>query len=197
MNTPFRRPAQLRPEQLELIDGDVNIEARLELAHATAQALVPLDDGVDEQTQLRIRAVIAEQGIDLIAESWVDTPETSLPGVLWRGYLLREWIRRFPDEVTLRIEALRSAGIDGAGVLSPREVKALWDEVFAGDFAGDFLDVVRQSARLTHHLSRVEPVWIDDDEHPLATDVTRRSTAMERTAQEFYDAGEKIMRQSR
>ncbi|WP_216430774.1 hypothetical protein [Arcanobacterium phocae] len=191
MNTSFRRPAQLRPEQLEVIDGDVNIEAKLELAYATAHALIPFDADIDDVVTARLHQVIANEGIDVVAESWVDTPETSLPGILWRGYLLREWIRRFPDDVQQRFSATQKAGVEHAGVLGPIGIKKLWDRVFSGSFDGDFLDVVRQSARFTDFIASVEPLWISDDDHPLATEVTRRNTAMARTAQEFYLAGEK------
>ncbi|QJC21249.1 hypothetical protein [Arcanobacterium buesumense] len=195
MNAVFRRPAQLRPEQLEVIDGDVNIEARSELAYTTAHALIPHGGEVDNEVIARLRALIAEEGVDVIAESWVDSPETSLPGILWRGYLLREWIRRFSEDVHQRFIAAQKAGASQENVLEPENVMKLWDSVFGGSFAGDFIDVIRQSARLTDFLASVEPVWIDEDDHPLATLVTRRATGMARTSQEFREAGEKIFRE--
>lgn len=199
MNAKHRRPAQLSPEQVELLDGDINTEARLELAHATASALVPSRNRAFEPADRdRVLAVIENEGIDVVAESWVDAPELSLPGVLWRGYLLREWIRRYPDVVTNRFTAARIAhGKENenelALVSTPAMVKMTWDNVFSGNFEGDFVDVVRQSARLTDLLSRVEPIWIEDDEHPLATEVTRRDTAMARVADDFRRAGEELV----
>lgn len=199
MSGKHRRPAQLSAEQIDLIDGDVNTEARTELAHATASALVPLrSHNFEAADRARVLSVIDDEGIDLIAESWVDAPELSLPGVLWRGYLLREWIRRYPDVVTHRYTAARIVhGKENekelALVSTPAMVKLAWDAVFSGRFDGDFVDVIRQSARLTDLLARVEPVWIDDDEHPLATEVTRRDTAMARVADEFRRAGEELV----
>ncbi|QRV02393.1 hypothetical protein JTE88_01135 [Arcanobacterium phocisimile] len=197
MNVSFRRPAQLRPEQLEVIDGDVNIEARLELAYATAHALIPLDSDIDHEVTERLHQVIADEGIDVVAESWVDAPETSLPGILWRGFLLREWIRRFPDDVRQRFIAAEKVDTDQSGVLTPVDMMTSWDQVFSGSFSGDFLEVIRHSARFTDYIASIEPLWIADDDHPLATEVTRRNTAMVRTAQEFYLAGEKAIRRGR
>ena len=192
-----RRPAQLKPDQIELIEGSADIAEASELAHTTADVVVPLpgrpplDVGVRE----RVQALLESEGIDTLAESWVAMPAESLPGALWRGYLLREWIRRFPSEAAARFAAARAASdaraLDLATaqlVHTPAAVKALWDQVFAGGFAGDFHEVLRESARLTNFLGSVIPGWIGDDAHPLATAVTRRDTAMLRTAAEFEQA---------
>ncbi|WP_461184165.1 hypothetical protein [Trueperella pyogenes] len=200
MTTP-RRPAQLKPEQIELIEGDADTAATSELAHTSAQAIVPLGKTCAEESEVsaRVLELIREEGIDMIAESWVNSPDDSLPGVLWRGFLLSEWIRRYPEEVAERFAAARVAMGESEPekleqVLNPREVRAKWDEVFVGGFAGDFADVLRASARLTDFLGRVQPTWISSDEHPMATEVTRRDTAMLRTADEFRVAGERLVK---
>lgn len=200
MNATYRRPGQLKPEQIDLIEGSTNLQAQYELAHTLATALVPLGSARETPEVVeRVQSLIESEGIDSLAEAWVDSPEDSLPGILWRGYLLREWIRRFPDEVKLRYDAATSAEVEAdpgnvALVPSTAKVKSLWDDVFAGGFDGDFSEVIRQSARLTDLLARVEPVWIDDDGHPLATAVTRRDIGMMRTAVEFRQAGERLVR---
>ncbi|MFY9262341.1 MAG: hypothetical protein GX483_04400 [Actinomycetaceae bacterium] len=199
MAAKYRRPAQLTPEQVELIEGDAGTEARMELAHATASALVPLGrQRYEAATKERILEVIEDEGIDGIAETWVDAPENSLPGVLWRGYLLSEWIRRYPEEVAQRYTAAKiiygeKNADQVALVVTPAILKSMWDEVFDGDFDGDFVDVIRQSARFTHLLSIVTQAWIDDDGHPLATHVTLRDTAMTRTSEDFRRAGEELL----
>ncbi|AJC70158.1 hypothetical protein X956_09260 [Trueperella pyogenes TP8] len=200
MTTP-RRPAQLKPEQIELIEGDADTAATSELAHTSAQAIVPLGNTRAEESGVsaRVLELIREEGIDMIAESWVNSPDDSLPGVLWRGFLLSEWIRRYPEEVAERFAAARVAMGESEPekleqVLNPREVRAKWDEVFVGGFVGDFADVLRASARLTDFLGRVQPTWISSDKHPMATEVTRRDTAMLRTADEFRVAGERLVK---
>lgn len=197
-----RRPAQLRPEQIELIEGEVDTAATSELAHLTAHAVVPLNSlqvGLDPQAANRIQGIIDAEGVDSIAEIWANSPEDSLPGILWRGYLLREWIRRFGADVELRfVAAQKIAERDEPEKLNqvstPAQIRASWDEVLRGNFAGDFLAVLRESARFTDFLGAVEPLWIENENHPLATHVTIRDTAMVRTSAEFRAAGELLVR---
>lgn len=194
-----RRPAQLKPDQIELIESGEDIAQASELAHTTAVAVVPLraDSTIDAATRERVLAMIQQDGIDSLAETWVAAPAESLPGILWRGYLLREWVRRFPEEASHRFAAAQQAEVadttDRALVHAPRSVKALWDSVFEGNFTGDFAEVLRESARLTDFIGRVQPEWIASDTHPLATAVTRRDTALLRTAAEFRHGGELLV----
>lgn len=64
--------------------------------------------------------------------------------------------------------------------------------MFEGNYRGDFADVLRSSARFTDFIGRVQPAWIIDDEHELATEVTRRDTAMLRVSQDFQAAGQTL-----
>ncbi|MFC5369637.1 hypothetical protein [Arcanobacterium bovis] len=202
-----RRPAQLKPEQVELIAGNADTAANSELAHTSAQAVVPMGNHpmVDSDVIVRVKTLIVAEGIDVIAQAWAESPAESLPGVLWRGYLLHEWIRRFPDVVRERLAAAslfaQESGtpeLANNAELVPdyEELLALWEEVFRGDFRGDFAQVLRSSARFTDFIAHVEPAWIDDDAHPLATYVTRRDTAMKQTAHEFFNAGELLLKGS-
>ncbi|WP_124055361.1 hypothetical protein [Arcanobacterium ihumii] len=200
-----RRPAQLKPEQVELIEGNADTAANSELAHTSAQAIVPLSGHVmaDPDVIVRVKTLIVSEGVDVIAEAWANSPQDSLPGILWRGYLLREWIRRFPDVVRERLAAARLFAEESENdelktnfelVPSLEDLLEQWNMVFRGDFRGDFEDVLRNSARLTNFLASVDPEWIDDDAHPLATVVTRRDTAMTRTSREFVRAGELLLK---
>lgn len=200
MTTP-RRPAQLRPEQIELIEGESDTATNSELAHTSAQAVVPLGQrhSQDEEVIERVRKLIETDGVDVLAESWVDSPDDSLPGILWRGYLLREWIRRYPEEAQSRYAAAREAFRDSEPekleqVEEPTKVREMWDEVLKGNFRGDFEEVMRVSARFTDFIGRLQPVWIANESHPLATEVTLRDTAMLQTAGEFRNVGERLAR---
>ncbi|MDP9800660.1 hypothetical protein J2S49_000736 [Arcanobacterium wilhelmae] len=192
MSSHPRRPAQLEPEQIERIPGETDTAYNSELAHTTAQAIVPLpgvfredDPGVDD----RILAMVRSEGIDVIAESWVRSPEDSLPGILWRGFLLSEWIRRYPDAVSERLAAAKQVS-EREVKASPDQVRQEWANVFEGAYSGDFGKVLADSAHLTSVLAQVEPAWIKNDMHPLATEVTRRKTAMIVTSEEFLRAAE-------
>jgi len=112
MNRKPRRPAQLDDAQIEAIEGEADVAYNSELAHTSAQALLPMGRHfreTDRDAVARVQALVDSEGVDVVAESWVRSPEDSLPGILWRGYLLREWIRREPDDVARRFEAVVTA----------------------------------------------------------------------------------------
>ena len=199
MSTRPRRPAQLDDEQIEAIEGEADDDYNSELAHTSAQALVPLGRshaGQDEEAVKRIIALVDDEGVDVLAEIWVRSPEDTLPGILWRGYLLREWIRREGRGVADRYETvvalLRQRGEDGTLKISmtpkPGTLLQEWNSVLAGTFEGSFADVLTDSARLTNFLGEVDSVWIESDEDRLATDVTRRDRALLETSSEFRRA---------
>lgn len=105
MNNRPRRPAQLADEQIEYLTGEPDPSDISDVAHASAAAFVEVQSphSPDEDVIKRVRLLAEREGIDTIAESWVRAPEDTLPGILWRGYLLREWIRREPNEVAIKI----------------------------------------------------------------------------------------------
>ncbi|WP_182049607.1 hypothetical protein [Changpingibacter yushuensis] len=199
MSTTPRRPAQLDAEQIESIEGESDVAYNSELAHTSAQALIPMGRNhlaEDLEAVKRIIALVDDEGVDVLAEAWVKSPENTLPGILWRGYLLREWIRREGNEVRSRYlaadSALRAKGEDGVLKANmtpkPGTVRQEWDAVLAGTFEGDFTDVLVDSARLMDVLASEQSGWILNDSHPLAHEVTRRSKALAQTSVEFRDA---------
>lgn len=133
----------------------------------------------------------------MIAESWVNSPDDLLPGVLWRGFLLSEGsgaIRRRSQQPFRRC----SSGHGGErnenwSRCSTRARCAKRTQVFVGGFGGIY-GCACASARLTDFPGRVQPTWISSDKHPIATEVTRRDTAMLRTADEFRVAGERLVK---
>lgn len=189
MNKRPRRPAQIDPEQVEYLTGEPDPAESSEISHAAAQALIPTDSRqrIDDDVRDRILALIEEEGIDLVAEAWVRAPSDTLGGVLWRGYLLSEWIRREPDDVARRYAASKSvAEADGAEFpVTPGEIKKRWDDVFAGHGQDGFAELLRDSAALANFLGDLDAVWISSDNHSLATLVTRRNDALLETSKEL------------
>ena len=93
MNRKPRRPAQLDDAQIEAIEGEADVAYNSELAHTSAQALLPMGRHfreTDRDAVARVQALVDSEGGDVVAESWVRSPEASLPGILRTGYLLRE-----------------------------------------------------------------------------------------------------------
>lgn len=115
-----------------------------EIAHSTAAALIGAGrESQDPEITRRLVTLVDELGLSTLAELWSERPARSLPGALWRLYVLREWVRRDPDEVS----ADYSAGIPYAEVSraiagvaeppGPSELRALADQVLTGVFDAD------------------------------------------------------------
>lgn len=199
MSTKPRRPAQLYDEQIEAIEGEADVAYNSELAHTSAQALVPMGRNhlEDDDVRARILKLVETEGVDVIAESWVRSPEDTLPGILWRGYLLREWLRRDCAHAEARYatacDAIR-ASEGGAAKIdatpAPDAILSEWNTVFTGAYDGHFDELLRDSARFTDVLADIDPTWIESDEDELATPVTRRDAAMTATSREFLAAAE-------
>lgn len=198
MNKP-RRPAQLDDAQIEAIEGAADVAYNSEIAHTSAQALLKMGRHFredDPEVTARVIKLVDEEGVDVIAESWVNSPEDSLPGILWRGYLLREWIRKESDSVAVRYRAAQTLMETGeqedrcrfASVPKPGVLRQEWDLVLNGTYEGDVPELLAGSARFLSVLGEVDSVWIASDSHPLATRVTRRDSAFSVTAKEFAKA---------
>ena len=99
-----RRPASLDPKAADQIAGGADPAIRLEAAQRTARAVIGRghEADVDSETVDRLVRLVETEGLDVVASLWSDSPADSLPGALWRLYILREWIRRAPREVAER-----------------------------------------------------------------------------------------------
>ncbi len=142
----FRRPAMLSDERAERIVGDVDPATRSEAAHSTAVALVVRGRAAahDDELVARLVSLVDTEGIDDLAMLWSNSPATTLPGVLWRLYQLREWTKNDAHRVAAHFRlGSRTAQVDEvvAGVAplpGPSEVRDLADAVLTGVYRGDF-----------------------------------------------------------
>jgi hypothetical protein len=195
-----RRPAMLDPAQAELIEGDEDPATRSEVAHTTAQALVHGGRaGAHDDPDLvhRLVTLVDREGLDEIATLWSRSPNTTLPGTLWRLYLLREWVRRDPATVANRYRlGLQRAEVAGAvaGVATPPgpdDVTDVVDKVLSGLYDGDLavaLDRAVAFLRVLATGSALHADWIEQDDDDLAFEVTRRAGALLTTAEELEQA---------
>ncbi len=116
--------------------------ARLELAHATAAAVVEVGraDGEPGDRMVRLADTV---GLDTLAQLWQSAPVDSLPGALWALYLLRTWCTENGEEVARLYRTGRGlAPVDEvvAGVhddADPEAVASLADAVLGGLYDGD------------------------------------------------------------
>lgn len=150
---------------------------------------------------------VAAQGVDEVAELWADSPAGTLPGTLWRLFLLREWLRRDLDLVSRRYATvvdlsrqaedaperarLRTALAGARRAPAPEQVREQSDTVLRGQAQGvrALAPVCLLAAGFLRALAAgSQDTWIDDDTDDLADHVTRRDSALLRTAQELADA---------
>lgn len=140
-----RRPTRLTPGMMEIFASEsLDPAVIIGVADESAAALVHAGRASDDpEITRRLVAIVDEIGLSTLAELWAQRPARSLPGLLWRLYVLREWVRRDPAGASADYsEGLPYADVAGvvAGAASPpgpHEVQHLADEILRGVFDGD------------------------------------------------------------
>lgn len=92
----------------------------------------------------RVLTLVDREGVDVIAELWSKAEPDSLPGVLWRLYLLRSWMRKQRDTIArlwrlgepIATSASAIAGVDSAP--TEDDIARTADSILTGAFRGDF-----------------------------------------------------------
>ena len=186
MPEQFHRPVRRPTAAFDNLVGAADPAEKSRIAHATASALLERarEDATGETTE-RLIAFASEHGIDEIAELWSHAPARSLPGALWRLYLLQIAIRSDAATTALlygrgRVE-LQSADSLIAGAptpASPEELAELVDTILRGVFQGDFAVALERAAAYcrvqasgaTHTADDYEPT-----EPGRASELTRRA----------------------
>ncbi|WP_245542893.1 hypothetical protein [Ruania albidiflava] len=197
--SPFRRPAMLSDERAALLPGEPDPAERNDLAHTTATALVSggRAGADDADLQRRLVHLVDVEGLDLLAQLWSASPAETLPGALWRLYLLREWTRRDPHTIAerYRLGCSRAEVSEVvAGVVSPpgpQEVRDLTDAVLHGVFGGDLDVALDRAAAFLHVLvagTALDADWVEDADAGGADRLTRRAGALQSTAEDLQQA---------
>ena len=140
-----RRPLHFGPDAMEAYGGTLPDPAETaEAAHTAALAVVEAgrSDATPETTDRLVR-LVDDLGIDTLAQLWSARPARSLPGALWRVYLVREWVQRQPEAAAREYGfgmAVAPVSHAIAGMVDPPgidEVKDLSDRILGGVFDGD------------------------------------------------------------
>ena len=146
MTRRFHRPAHLDPLKADELPGGADPATRKEAAHETARILLSrarAEAPTDPALLARLRALVETEGVETLAQLWADAPADSLPGALWRVYLLREHVRVDPtlaDRYRLGapLAEVPNAIAGAAPPPGPAELRALADAILTGVFTGDF-----------------------------------------------------------
>ncbi len=124
-----------------------------EVAHETAAVIVRTGRAAhDPALTAKLVALVDDLGLSTVAELWADRPARSLPGALWRLYVLREWVRRDPVGASADYAAgIRFADVPHvvAGVAEPpgpAELQELTDAILTGVFEGDLAIALQRAS---------------------------------------------------
>ncbi|MCU1549780.1 MAG: DNA-directed polymerase subunit beta [Glaciihabitans sp.] len=196
MASDFHKPTQYSGDKFDTYEGGEDPAQVLRVAHDTAHALVNrARDNDDPEILSRLVAYTDEHGIDAIAELWARSSPRSLPGALWRIYLMRLLIRQDPEGTSLLFqrgsEILQTIDTVVAGApmpTGPDEITDLADEILRGVFVGDFSIALDRAAAFCR-VSAAGATSIADDSDftspERATELTLRASRLASMADEF------------
>jgi hypothetical protein len=196
MTDQFHKPTQFSGDRFDEFEGGQDPAQISRVAHETANALLSrVRDDPDAAVVDRLVSLTDEHGVDAIAELWARASARSLPGALWRIYLMRILIRQDAEGISLLYqrgsEVLVTIDPIVAGVPSPTgpaEITALADQILRGLFTGDFAIALDRAAAFCR-VTSTGAASLADDAEPVsperATDFTRRALRLSQTASEF------------
>ena len=147
------RPGQLAPGIVDHLAGGLDPQAISEMSHVSAAALLDrVHHSTDPVIVRRVLTIVDTEGVDIIAELWSDADPDSLPGILWRLYMLRSWMHREPHTIArlwsqgepVATSASAIAGLDSAP--SADDIAHTARSILSGALLRDFaIDRVRSS----------------------------------------------------
>jgi len=150
------RPVVRDPGLLEALGQGSDPIGELHAAHETAAVLLHAGRAAsDPAVTARLVALVEEIGLSTVADLWAARPARSLPGALWRLYLLREWMitdapgvaREYAAGIRFTEPNHVVAGIEPPG---PDEVRRAADAILRGVFTGDFAVALERAAAFCH-----------------------------------------------
>ena len=150
------RPGQLDQMMADNIAGGADPTQINEMSHASAAALSDrVHHTQDAELVERVLTLVDREGVDVIAELWSSAEPDSLPGILWRLYLLRTWMRKNRESIArlwrtgepVATTASAIAGVDQAP--TEDDIAHTADSILAGAFTGDFAVALERAAAFT------------------------------------------------
>lgn len=190
---PFHRPTQFSGSEFEAFQGGDDPATMNRVAHESASALVArVKHDPSPEILDRLVTFTDQHGIDAVAELWARASPHSLPGALWRIYLVRAVIRQNPVEVTQLFER----GVEVATTIdpvvagapapaSPEEILELADLILRGVFVGDFAIALERGAAFCR-LAAAGATSVADDQDAVGSD---RAGELTRRALRFSELG--------
>jgi hypothetical protein len=196
MSEEFHKPTQFSGSKFESLEGGSDPAQISRVAHDTAHALLSrVRESSDPDVLDRLVTFADEHGIDAIAELWSQASPRSLPGALWRIYLLRTLIRQDPESISFLYQRGSELAVSIDPVIAgapaptgPAEIMELADQILRGLFSGDFGIALDRAAAFCRLTSMGSTSLADDVEATApdrATGLTTRALRLSQTATEF------------
>ena len=196
MSSPFHKPALFAGHEFSAFQGGNDPAELNALAHESARALLArVRENASIEMLDRVVSFTDENGIDDLAELWANASPHSLPGSLWRLYLVRALIRAEAAQMSILfsrgLDVIHSADPVIAGAPSPAgpdEMRELADTILRGAFAGDFGNALDRAASFTRVLSAGCASLADESDlvNPeRASQLTTQASRLATTASEF------------
>lgn len=196
MSEEFHKPTKFSGSKFESMHGGDDPAHISRVAHETAHALLSRVRYSEEPGVIdRLIAYTDEHGIDAVAELWSRASPRSLPGTLWRLYLLRAMIRQDAEgtsfyfqrgsEVSITIDPVVAGATAPTG---PTELLVLADEILRGAFDGDFAIALERAAAFCRVTSAGCTSVADDVDAVTperGTELTTRALRLAQTATEL------------
>jgi hypothetical protein len=196
MNSPYHRPALFAGHEFSAFQGGDDPAEVSAIAHDTARALLSrVRDEAHPGIVEKVVSFADDNGIDTLAELWSRASSHSLPGALWRMYLIRDLIRAQAAQMSVLfgqgLSVLSTADVVVAGAptpAGPEEMVSLADTILHGAFTGDFSGALDRSAAFCRIISAgcTAVAYESDAAHPeRATTLTVQAARLTQTAHEL------------
>jgi hypothetical protein len=196
VSSPFHKPALFAGHEFSAFQGGNDPAELNALAHESARALLArVRENASIEMLDRVVSFTDENGIDDLAELWANASPHSLPGSLWRLYLVRALIRAEAAQMSILfshgLEVINSADPVIAGAPTPAgpdEMLDIADIILRGAFEGDYGDALNRAASFARVLSAgcAELADHSDAAHPeRASQLTTQAARLATTAMEF------------
>ena len=199
----YRKPVKMGFDRLEAVADTSALGSVLDpaevsaLAHSTAEALIYRDNVEDQEIVDRLVSFSDEFGLDTLASLWSDAHPASLPGALWRLYLVRAALgQQLEDSRVLFQEGIDQLDtIDEviAGAPDPLDAtgfQEVLDDVLRGAFTGNLAHALDRAAAIARAISAgsLHYSWINDQ---AQQSLTKRSLNWSVIAGELSTAAKK------
>lgn len=185
----FHKPVPVTPASLEANTPAPDQLEAAEMAHRSAAVLVDRGRASDDPELLaRLIELPRTVGLPTLAEVWSARPARSLPGALWRLYVLDEWVQRAPEVVAQAFTA-GAAHAEVYRVISgvvepplPEDLQELTRQILGGVYEGDLDVALERAAAFCHVTATGLAVLHEGGSDSPVSDQAARSAGLQRAA---------------